>query len=75
MHSPYSPDLAPSDYHLFRSLENHLNEKHYQEDDDIYSDLTAFFASKWPDFYTSGIDQLPGRWAMVVDNDGDYIID
>ena len=24
---PYSPDLAPSDYHLFRSLENHLNGK------------------------------------------------
>ena len=24
-HPPYSPDLAPSDYHLFRSLQNHLN--------------------------------------------------
>ena len=24
---PYSPDLAPSDYHLFRSLKNHLNRK------------------------------------------------
>ena len=23
-HPPYSPDLAPSDYHLFRSLRNHL---------------------------------------------------
>ena len=24
-HPPYSPDLAPSDYHLFRSLKNSLN--------------------------------------------------
>ena len=26
-HRPYSPDLAPSDFHLFRSLQNHLNGK------------------------------------------------
>jgi len=28
-HPPYSPDLAPSDYHLFRSLQNSLNEKNF----------------------------------------------
>ncbi|GFY21320.1 histone-lysine N-methyltransferase SETMAR [Trichonephila clavipes] len=27
MHPPYSPDLAPSDYHLFRSLQNFLSGK------------------------------------------------
>ena len=26
-HPPYSSDLAPSDFHLFRSLQNSLNEK------------------------------------------------
>ena len=26
-HLPHSPDLAPSDYCLFRSLQNHLNGK------------------------------------------------
>ena len=26
-HPPYSPHLAPSNYHLFRSLQNHLNGK------------------------------------------------
>jgi len=29
MHSPYSLDLAPSDYHLFRYLQNSLDEKHW----------------------------------------------
>ena len=27
LHPPYRRDLAQSDYHLFRSLQNHLNEK------------------------------------------------
>ena len=26
IHPPYSPDIAPSDFHLFRSLQNSLNE-------------------------------------------------
>ncbi|GFT07791.1 mariner Mos1 transposase [Trichonephila clavipes] len=26
-HPPYSPDIAPSDYYLFRSLQNYLTEK------------------------------------------------
>ena len=29
MHPPYSPDLAPSDYHFLRSLQNFLGEKNW----------------------------------------------
>lgn len=29
---------------------------------------TTFFASKLPDFYKSGIDQLPKRWAIFANN-------
>jgi histone-lysine N-methyltransferase SETMAR len=29
-HPPYSPDLATSNYHLFRSLQNHLNNKKFE---------------------------------------------
>ena len=28
-HPPYNPDIAPSDYHLFRSLKNFLNGKNF----------------------------------------------
>ena len=38
-HPPYSPDLAPSDYFLFRSLQNSLNGKNFNNDDDIKSYL------------------------------------
>ncbi|EZA48646.1 Histone-lysine N-methyltransferase SETMAR [Ooceraea biroi] len=39
LHPPYSPDLAPSDYHLFRSLQNALNGKTFTADEDIKSFL------------------------------------
>ena len=35
IHPPYSPDLAPSDYHLFRSLQNSLNGKTFGNDEAI----------------------------------------
>ena len=34
-HPPYSPDIAPSDYHLFLSLSNHLMGKEYQNIEDV----------------------------------------
>ena len=39
-HPPYSPDLPPSDYHLFRSLQ------HLSNNDDLKSHLAEFFAVK-----------------------------
>lgn len=74
-HPPYSPDIAPSDYHLFRSLQDHLAGKRYGNYSDIKNDLSAFFDSKSPEFYKKGIEQLPFRWAQIVDSDGEYFID
>ena len=61
-HPPYSPDLAPSDYHLFRSLQNHLREKRFDDREALEVDLVNFFASKPAAFYKQGIHSLPERW-------------
>jgi histone-lysine N-methyltransferase SETMAR len=74
-HPPYSPDLAPSDYHLFRSLQNHLNEKKFDDRKALENELINFFSSKSPQFYSDGIHSLPQRWRAVVDGDGAYIIE
>ena len=42
-HPPYSPDIAPSDYHLFLSLQNNLRQKTFEKQEDIYHDTGAFF--------------------------------
>jgi histone-lysine N-methyltransferase SETMAR len=73
-HPPYSPDLAPTDYHLFRSLSNYLGEKKFDDENDLKTDLANFFAQKSPGFYERGILSLPARWQQVIDNNGAYIV-
>ena len=60
-HPPYSPDLSSSDYFLFRSLQNSLNDKNFNNDNDIKSYLIQFFANKNQKFYERGIMMLPER--------------
>ena len=43
LHSPYSPDLAPIDYHLYRSLSDYLREKKFDDENDLKMDLIKFF--------------------------------
>lgn len=75
LHPPYSPDLAPSDYHLFRSLQNSLDGKTFNDDDAVKSHLIQFFADKDQKFYERGIMKLPERWQKVIEQNGKYIID
>ena len=74
-HPPYSPDIAPSDYYLFRSLQNFLNGKKFHNEEALKSNISNFFQSKPKEFYKRGINALPKRWTEVVEKDGLYIID
>ena len=74
-HPPYSPDLAPTDYHLYRSLSNYLREKKFNDESQIKMDLLNFFDQNIQDFYESGILSLPERWQQVIDSNGAYILD
>ena len=75
MHPTYSPDLAPSDYHLFRSLQNSFDGKKLADRDAAETDLGKFFNNKPQKFYTDGIMKLPEKWQKVIDNNGQYILD
>lgn len=74
-HPPYSPDLAPTDYHLFRSLSNNLRGVTFDNVHDLEKWLNNFFDSRDAHFWKNGIDKLVERWKQVIENDGDYICD
>uniref|UniRef100_A0A8R1HUJ9 Mariner Mos1 transposase n=1 Tax=Caenorhabditis japonica TaxID=281687 RepID=A0A8R1HUJ9_CAEJA len=74
-HPPSSPDIAPSDYHLFRPLKLFLKEKRFAKYEDLKMAVFDFFDSQSGAFLKKGIDDLPERWLTVVTNDGQYIVD
>jgi histone-lysine N-methyltransferase SETMAR len=74
-HPAYSPDLAPSDYHLFRSMEHFFREKSFSDLESIKKEVTQFFDHKPASFYEKGIKSLPERWQMVIDSNGNYFND
>lgn len=49
-HPSYSPDIAPSDYHLFRSLQN-LAGKTFVPDGNVKTYMEKIFAEKDQPFY------------------------
>lgn len=71
-HPPYSPDLAPSDYHLFASLGHALKHQHFSDNDMVRKWLVEWFASKGTEFFRQGIRKLPQRWSECIANQGNY---
>ena len=50
-HPPYSLDLAPSNYHLFRSLQNSLMGTNFTNEHQVREFVEKFFTSKMAEFY------------------------
>lgn len=73
-HPPYSPDIAPSDYHVFLSLKNFLRGKRFRNQTEVEAALRDYFDSKETEFWTRGIKKLPKRWLQVYYNRGDYLL-
>jgi len=59
MYPSYSPNLAPSDYHLFWSLQNSLNGVKLTSKEACENHLSQFFAQKSHKLYSDLIMVLP----------------
>jgi histone-lysine N-methyltransferase SETMAR len=54
-HPPYSPDLAPSDYHLYHGLKKQLKGRHFSSDANVISALETWLDGQSSEFTLSGM--------------------
>lgn len=72
-HPPYSPDIAPSDFHLFRSMQHGLSGQVFDNYKSVKKYVDSWLASKKPEFFYLDIHLLPERWAKVIAAEGKYL--
>jgi histone-lysine N-methyltransferase SETMAR len=72
-HPPYSPDLAPSDFHLFVLLKDALRGRRFADDDELKHSVSEELRRFSKEFYATGIQHLTQRWGKYVDNEGDCL--
>jgi len=72
-HPAYSPDLAPSDYFLFRNLKSHLRGVRYPDDEALKEAVKEWLEGQTEEFYFSGINSLPEKCRKCIELSGDYI--
>lgn len=54
-HSPYSPDLVASNFHLFHYLKHHVGSNHYKDDEKVKMAMTSWLSEQVEILYKEGI--------------------
>ena len=71
-HSPYSPDIAHSDFHQFRSMAHGLADQRFHSYEEAKIWIGSWISSKDTSFFQCGVPILSERWEEVVSSDGQY---
>jgi len=70
---PYSPDLAPSDFHLYIHLKKFQGGKWLDDDNDLKDAVQKWLTSQVGAFYEEGIQNLVLRYDKCLNNGGEYV--
>ena len=70
---PYSPDLAPSDFHSFGPLKESLGGIKFENNEDVQQHVLQFLRTADKDFYAAGFSRLVERWERCIELQGDYV--
>lgn len=72
-HPPYSPDLAPSDYHLFPKLKIFLAGQKFLSNEEAIDCVNEYFEGLEENHFREGIRKLEKRLGKCVEVRGDYV--
>jgi histone-lysine N-methyltransferase SETMAR len=72
-HPLYSPDLAPSDFHLFPKLKVFLAVQRFSSNQEAIAAVERYFADLTENHYRDGIMALEHRWNKCISLKGDYV--
>ena len=65
-HPPYSPDLAPSDFHLFRSMEHLLCNQKFKSSDNVDLVVSQYIDLKNPKFFSDGFKSAISKKSLTA---------
>jgi hypothetical protein len=72
-HSPYSPDLPPSNFHLFGPMKIDYAENSFPYNDAVIPAARNWVVSAGADFYQRSMEALLHRLRKCLAGVGDYV--
>lgn len=72
-HPPYSPDLAPSDFHLFSYLKRDMRGRHFNTNDEVKNYVENWLSEKDKNFFSAGLRALKERLHKCIASNGGYV--
>jgi histone-lysine N-methyltransferase SETMAR len=72
-HPSHSPDLAPSDCHLFGKLKEHIAGEMFDEDDEAKDEALTWLNEQAAEFYDSGIKKLVSSVKECIEKRSEYV--
>jgi len=70
---PYSPDLAPSDYHLFPGMKKQLKGPHFSSDAEVNAAAETWLDGQLSEFFLSAWQKLQQRAKKCIEIRGEYV--
>jgi hypothetical protein len=72
-HPANSPDLVPSDFHLFGLFKEALGRRISRFDEDVQNAMHQWLRAQPKIFYYDGIKKSVGCWQKCVEKQNDYV--